>query len=311
MEFRHLRAFVAVAHELNFRRASEHLYLAQPAVSQQVRALESEIGIELFDRTTRHVRLTAAGVSLLPTARQILEQADQFLHEANELGQSEDTRFVIGCSAGIGTQRVTLVLNTLSKQLRGLHPAVRVMFTPEQVESLKTGIIQAGIVRYPEPDDAVETRSIWVSRHFVALPENSALANLPSVPLRDLIDQPLITMNREVNPRLFDHLMSQVRTLGGAKPALAYYESSEVKVTLDLVASGEGWGIVETSLAASTERRGVVFRPIEEPGITSEVSVAWRRGDQSIAVRGFLDVIEALRREGAFENESILGSPAA
>lgn len=302
MEFRHLRAFVTVAHELNFRRASEQLYLAQPAVSQQVRALESELGLELFDRTTRHVRLTAAGASLLPSARRMLEQADQFLHEAGELGQTGATRFVIGCSAGIGTQRVTLVLNTLSKRLRGLHPTVRVMFTPEQIESLKQGIIQAGIVRYPEPDDAVITRPIWVSRHFVALPEHSPLAGLTSVPLRDLIDQPLITMNREVNPRLFDHLMSQVRTLAGAKPTLAYYESSEVKVTLDLVASGEGWGIVETSLAASTDRKGVVFRPIEEPGITSEVVVAWRRGDQSIAVRAFLDVIDALRRERAFED---------
>src|SRR5258705_4225382 len=96
MELRHLRYFVAVAEELHFRRAAERLYVAQPAVSEQVRKLEEELGVRLFDRTQRSVALTDAGSALLEEARRVLDQAEVAQHAARNAGDKATKRLRIG-----------------------------------------------------------------------------------------------------------------------------------------------------------------------------------------------------------------------
>src|ERR671916_752496 len=121
-DFRGLRYFVAVAEELHFTRAAERMYIAQPALSEQIKRLEGELGVELLRRTTRRVELTAAGEEFLARARRILQEADEALAEATRAARGETGSIRVATGATAGLELVPEVLRTF----RAERPQVRV-----------------------------------------------------------------------------------------------------------------------------------------------------------------------------------------
>ncbi|WP_046387371.1 LysR family transcriptional regulator, partial [Kitasatospora aureofaciens] len=203
MELRQLRCFVAVAEELHFGRAAERLLLGQPAVSQQVRRLERELKVELFDRSPRYVRLTPAGERFLPAARDVLSAEDAARALAADLAAPAVLR--LGTVTGLA-ERLDLILDTYQRQAPGVRVELQSVPVRERLTRLSDGRLDAAFVRGAIPGNSPELRflPVWDDELVVVLPARHALAQQPEVDLADLAALPLRLTDRRNNPALVD-----------------------------------------------------------------------------------------------------------
>ncbi|MEJ7633058.1 MAG: LysR family transcriptional regulator, partial [Rubrobacteraceae bacterium] len=160
MELRHLRYFVAVAEELNFSRAAGRMYLSQPALSQQVRKLELELGVSLFSRTKNHVELTEAGRVLLEGARRVLVLVEQTAREAREVGGAEISHLRVGFPEYANHTPVADALQTFRRRYPYVeleeYETLTLQETLLQIDKLHRGTLDIGFMLKPEEDDHLE-----------------------------------------------------------------------------------------------------------------------------------------------------------
>src|SRR5215217_7691577 len=136
MELRHVRCFLAVAEELHFGRAAAKLHIAQPPLSQQIKQLETEIGVRLFDRTNRRVELTAAGKAFRETAARALEQTQEAVRTAQRVQRGESGRLVVGFVGSAAYTGLPRAIRAFRKQYPGVELALRELRTQPQAEAL-------------------------------------------------------------------------------------------------------------------------------------------------------------------------------
>ena len=170
MELRHLRYFVAVAEELHFSRAAERLNVAQPAVSEQVRKLEDELGVRLLNRTQRSVSLTNAGAAMLEEARRVLQQAERTIAAARDARDRDVNRLRVGYLA----DSLPPVMHRALQQLQKRMPNTRVSLetgTPRHlIEEVHAGAVDAAVVSLPAPTAGLERTLLGPQSAVVALP---------------------------------------------------------------------------------------------------------------------------------------------
>jgi len=292
VELRHLRYFVAVAEELHFHRAAERLHISQPPLSQQIRALEAELGLSLFERNRRRVELTAAGRSFLADARAILEASDRAADKARRVAAGELGTLSI---AFVGSATFSPVLPAILRDFRARYPDVglslRELQTAEQLASLAAGRIDVGVIRGPlkasELDPALELIVIQREQLVVALPETHPLARRARVRADDLRGETFVILRRHEGPGLFAALAAVMGEAGGVPEDVL--EVAEMQTIIALVASGVGVSLVPASVGDS-ERQGVAFRPLADPSPTTELSLAWRSAIASPVRDAFLEV---------------------
>jgi LysR family transcriptional regulator, benzoate and cis,cis-muconate-responsive activator of ben and cat genes len=258
MELRQLRYFIAVAEELHFTRAATRLGIAQPPLSQQVRRLERDLGVRLFDRANRHVQLTEAGRAFLAEAKRTLTQADRAVDIARRARKPQAGRLVIGAQA---TAEVSVLPRLLPRFLRR-YPDVDVMLqTPlmphEQVAMLKQRQIDVGFLRLPVRDAAVMALPLLREPLLAVLPERHPLAQRRSVSLQELASSTFVMFRRANAPGLHDIIMGVWKTVG-LKPKILR-ETMRMPTILSLVAIGRGVSLVPRA-AATLGRKGIVFR---------------------------------------------------
>jgi len=143
MELRHLRYLMAVAEELNFGRAAIRLHISQPPLSQQIRQLEEELGVRLFDRTKRHVRLTEAGKRIVLEAQQILSQIDHFVQVASRVSEGAIGRLSVAGAGGVNDILVE-TLRRFTQQYPSVHIELQLMNTALQIEALREEHVHVG-----------------------------------------------------------------------------------------------------------------------------------------------------------------------
>src|SRR5690348_9463798 len=186
MELRHLRYFVAVAHESSFTRAAERLHISQPPLSQQIAQLEDELGTRLFVRTSRRVELSMAGVAFLEHAMAILERVDHARSEVRAIGSGSAGRLDIGLSGSL----LLGPLPQLIADYRRSHPAVDVVLhemTPTmQLDGLLDRKLALSLSRTPLDDESVMSEMAWPEPVVAALPHGHALARRKTLVLDDL-----------------------------------------------------------------------------------------------------------------------------
>ena len=193
MELRHLRYFVAVAEERHFGRAATRLHMAQPPLSQQIRNLETELGVVLLRRTTRRVDLTAAGETYLVRAREILASVDEAGAEAGRVAEGLVGRVVIGCVGSATYSVLPALARTLRKELPGIDFAFRgEMLEPDQVAALLAGRIDLALLRPPVDDATLRLTTLRREPLIVALPQAHPLAARERLRVADLRDEELI-----------------------------------------------------------------------------------------------------------------------
>jgi DNA-binding transcriptional LysR family regulator len=283
-ELRHLRYFVVVAEELNFSRAATRLHMAQPPLSVAIRQLEDELGTELFLRTTREVKLTDAGRTLLGGARRTLAEADRAVAAAQQAGKGElgELKVAYSWSARFKT------LPAIGRALRAQHPDLELlaqeMWNAAMIPALQSGAVDVAIALCPElaPDLADEV--IRTEPVVAVLPAKHPLAGEEAIPLASLAEETFVFFARELAPRLHDSLVGLCRR-AGFEPKV---RSGSFHTGWDLGILSQG-AVVAVAPQAVTANlaEGVVAVPLSEPADLLETRLVWRDDDPSAAVEVF------------------------
>jgi DNA-binding transcriptional LysR family regulator len=287
MELRQLRYFVAVAEELHFRRAAERLHISQPPLSQQIRALEDELGFALLARTRRRVQLTPAGEAFLRDARALLGELEGAVAGARRIDAGQTGRLRVSF---VGSALLSIVPGTVERFRQdrpGVELELRERATVDQLRAVRAGIADVGLVRPPIDDDGeLAVRTVLRERTVAALPAGHRLAALRRVPLRRLAAEPLVLFPRDQAPGFHDLLIS---ALGGAPQVIQY--APEMLTIIGLVAAGTGVSLVPASVQRLA-LDGVAYRPVIGAPLSELVAIT-RAGDDSALVRAFVSEASA------------------
>lgn len=287
MELRHLRYYTAVAEELHFGRAAKRLGIAQPALSQQIRQLERELGVALLLRANRRVSLTGAGAVFLERAKATLEQANEAIRLARQAGQGETGQI----SVGVVTSALYGIFPDVVRVFRQRYPEVHLtlheLSAMEQKQAFRTGRIQVSFLRPPLDDAELSLRVIHEEPWLVALPSAHRMTASARVPLRSLEGQPFILFPRELAAGLYDQIIAMCQR-AGFSPKIV--QEAQMQTIVSLVAAGIGIALVPASLE-NLRRQGVSYRPLKGATPKVQLAVVWRKDDTSPVLRSFLSVV--------------------
>ena len=288
MDLRHLRHFVAVAEDMSFTRAAQRLHVAQPALSVQMKRLEQDLGVELFDRSRRTIRLTQAGVLLLTEARRILA----LVSETVEVVRRADAGAVGSLSIGFVPSAANAALPPILRRFGAAHPGVvlhlREMAPDDLVRSLHEGRLDVCFLYLPFEDPSLEQAVVAREPFIAALPEDHPLAERKTVDVRALRDEAFILPARHGMPGLHGQVLDICQS-AGFTPKAVQESVWLVQTIVGLVAAHIGVALLPAS-AQALARRGVAYRPLR--GRTPhEVSLAalWRRQDRPAVLRAFVE----------------------
>lgn len=285
MELRHLRYFVAVAEDLNFRRAAERLHVAQPALSAQIKALEAELEVRLFERTTRSVLLTPAGRVFLDEARGVLAAATRAEQSARRAHQGIIGTLRVGVIAPAASPRLAGVLRQFHQTFPGVQLTLVELTSAEQLQRLRAAELDAGLLR--PPVTSPDLKWIFAEQTYLvlAVPAGHRLATKRSLEWKDFDGEGLVMIQPGQQHGFYDAFLAACAR-AGAKVHPAQY-AHDIQIKMWLISAG--FGIAPTSAAvAEVKRPGLVFRPLP-PGLPPVQTVlAWRRDDPSPILRSFL-----------------------
>ncbi len=279
MELRQLRSFVAVAEELHFRRAADRLHLAQPSVSQQIRTLEAELGVRLFERNRRGAVLTPAGVALLGEARDLLSRADRAAAIARSTGTGERGRLRMSLTRSLTGGVAGAIVTAYRARYPGVELVLSLGTTMLHVEQLCASEIDVGFVRPPLGESGLEELVLGREPMVCVLPRGHRLTRRATVRPADLRGEPLVWWPEDHGPGAWREVRREV--CGDPPwPPLARAEPEEERIVM-AVAVAEGAGISFIMLERSRSLRipGAVYRRFAPPEPTMGIAIAWRRGD--------------------------------
>ncbi|MGW2523001.1 LysR substrate-binding domain-containing protein [Streptomyces sp. NPDC001617] len=266
MELRQLTYFVTVAEELHFGRAAERLHIVQSAVSMQIQRLERELGAELFDRTPRRVRLTAAGERLLPEARAVLAAADRA-----RAAVAPPPGFRIGTSTGMGVH-LDRVLAAFARRAPDTPVELFSLPAAERLAKVAGGQLDAAFVRSVEPIPGVRVLPLWPDPLVAALPATHPLADRDEIGVEELAGLPLALTDRRNNPALVDLVIGACHE-AGFEP-LPGPASGSLQDTLATIGTRPLWTVVYASHARVLHTPRVAFVPFRAPGLALSTGLA-------------------------------------
>ena len=276
IELRLLRYFAAVAEERHVGKAAARLFISQPALSQQIRALEEQVGVPLFTRHPRGVELTEAGEVLLDEARAVLGEADRLESTVMQLRRGRGETLRIGLPPGLPRALLPRLLAALREQEPEAGADIRELTTPEQVAALVDGTLDLGLVREPVTDDRLSRRTLLVEPLGVSLPAGHRLAGESSLSLRQLADELFVCFPRAWAPALHDVLVDELRV----RDIQARFQDSEHLSTTEGMVAG-GLGITLSAPPWLEDVPGIVWRPLADTHIEIRTAAAWRAGNRS------------------------------
>jgi DNA-binding transcriptional LysR family regulator len=286
MDLRQLKYFVTVAEELSFVRAAQRLHMSQPPLSQQIKALEEELGVELLSRTRREVKLTDAGRVFLTESRELLEKAQAVAHRTRQAGGGEQATLRVGMATSALFHVLPGLLKRMKARLPGVSMTITDMNSDEQVRSLTVDRIDLGFI-HARPDIRGLARcTVVVDSFAVALPANHALAARADLALRDLQGEPIVAFSRDHAPALFDALIASCQQ-EGFSPRIAHVARHPASV-LQMVQLGLGVSVVPQAYSANAPA-AVVFRPLPSMAARLKIDALWREGNPAPGLRRVID----------------------
>ena len=288
MDLRQLKYFVTVAEELSFVRAAQRLHMSQPPLSQQVKALEEELGVELLSRTRREVKLTDAGRVFLGESRELLEKAQAVAHRTRQAGGGEQATLRVGMATSALFHVLPQLLERVKARLPGVSMTITDMNSDEQVRSLTVDRLDLGFI-HARPDIRGLARcNVVVDTFAVALPATHALAARVDLSLRDLQDTAIVAFSREHAPALFDALIASCQQ-DGFSPRIAHVARHPASV-LQMVQLGLGVSIVPRAYSAHAPP-GVTFRQLPNMAARLKIDALWREGNPAAGLRRVIDEV--------------------
>ncbi|EOG5623493.1 TPA: LysR family transcriptional regulator [Pseudomonas aeruginosa] len=291
MELRHLRYFIAVAEELHFGRAAERLGISQPPLSQQIQALEEEIGARLFERTNRRVELTDAGRLFLDESRQVLAQVDKavLLARRAHLGELGELKIGFTSSAPF-TSTIPSSIHAFRKAYPDVHLDLQEMSSRQVLKALLEESLQVGVIRPLALPDAVHWVELFREPLVAVLRADHPLAagSEDGLVIAALAEEPFVFFPRSYGTGLYDQVIALTRQ-AGFSPRIAQ-EASEAMTIIGLVSAGLGVSILPASFRR-TRVDGVVYRTLSDPEATTAVWLVRRQNEGSPLALSFIDLV--------------------
>lgn len=286
MEIRDLKAFIAVADEQHFGRAAERLFISQPPLSKRIKALEEEVGVPLFERTTRRVELTAAGRVFLEHVRPLLEGAVSAAHAARRAERGQVGRIELGYIHSTSYTLLPSLLKASRLKLPGIEIRLHELAVETQIDGLLDGRIDIALARLPIEHPRIETLTVVDEPLVLAIPAGHALARFKGgVHVSRLADERLIGY-----PPGGDGALHTIvsRLLARARlNARFVHVAGTLHTTLGLVRAGEGVALVPASLQV-VRLDGVEYRKLTGARAHALLGLAWRSDRKSPAAGAFI-----------------------
>jgi DNA-binding transcriptional LysR family regulator len=293
MELRHLRYFVAVAEELHFTRAAERLHIGQPPLSQQIQALEEEVGARLLERSKRWVRLTEAGRLFLVDARRILALSTEAAETARRAERGEVGELRIGFTSSTPfTEIFSRAINLYRKQFPHVSLSLKELSTVGQIEAINGRTLDVGFIR-PPAIEIPATVSLSMLRHdplTLITPSTHSLARKTSVSVKDLAEQFFVMFLPDAGTGIHPQTLRLCRE-AGFEPKIAL-EAREGSTIIGLVAAGCGIAILPESFKG-IRIKGVCYRPISGSSAVTKLMLAKRAGESTALIDSFFKVATA------------------
>jgi DNA-binding transcriptional LysR family regulator len=280
MELRHLRYFLALANEGNFTRAAAKIGIGQPPLSQQIRDLESEVGVQLFHRVPHGAELTAAGQAFLPEAQAAVDASERAKLSAQRANRGETGRLSLGFTA---SSAFNVHVSGTIRQYRSRWPEVRLSLTEMNskglMDRLMRGEIDAAFIR-PGLENPREVRMklLAAERMVIALPSGHRLAAHARLPLSALAEEQFILFPRFAGLSLYDDIAAACREAGFE--LLVSQEAPQIPSVVNLVAADLGVSIVPASIA-QIKLDGVIYREIDGPPLVARLGLAMLKSQRS------------------------------
>jgi DNA-binding transcriptional LysR family regulator len=290
MDLRHLKYFVVVAEELHFTRAAQRIGIAQPPLTFQIKALETELGVQLFNRQPGRVSLTEPGRVYLEEARAIREHVKKATLRCQLSAQGKVGRLRVGFTESASfREEVTTALH----RYRSLYPQVEISLeesrTGPLMESLQQGRIDVAFVRPPVGEDD-EIRFVLLSTEpmVVVVPKGHRLSNFKSVRLEDLRDELFVLYSRTTRSGLPEMVLSACEEQGFSPKVVQY--APQISSTINLVAGGLGISIVPSCMRGS-RADDVRYIPVNGPRMVARLGLAHRANDLLPVVQNLIDLV--------------------
>jgi DNA-binding transcriptional LysR family regulator len=284
IELRHLHAFLIVAEELHFGRASERLGISQPPLSQQIRRVEEAIGHRLFDRDTRNVVLTPAGEAFVQTARAVLDRLATGVARARDIATGEGGRLSVGFTPTTALR----LLPRIVPAFRAAYPKVEIdlaeMLPAPLIDALRLGRIDVAIMRDPSPADGLAATVLHTESYVAVLPDGHRHADTEPFALADLADDPFILFPQGAESQSVARVFALCAEAGFAPRAAQQVPGWQTAISL--VGSGMGVTILPESVE-NLQLPGIVYRRIASP-IRSIIAAVRRAGDERPMLTGFI-----------------------
>ncbi len=296
VELRHLRAFLVVAEERHFGHAAERLHVAQPSLSQQMRRLENELGAELFDRTRRPIRLTAAGEVFLEEARLGLGQVHRAMERGRRAARGEFGHLAIGATSWAHNAIVPSVVRTLRARLPDITLELSTGAPTDQLDAVRDerlDVAFAAFARWPIGVGALAVEPLFEEPMVAIVAQDHPIGRQAEVSLEELARETLVLLCQDVTPGLVDKQMAIFHDHGLAPAAIQ--EAPDPQAMFSLIAAGVGVG-VHMAAFSNLRGRGVTFVQLKGDAPTATLHLFWRRNDDRELVRIFLDTARQMAR---------------
>lgn len=291
MELRTLRSFVALARHGHFTRTAADIGVAQPALSKHIQALEDELGVRLFDRTPREVRLSRAGQRLLAPARAVLAAVDQVADTAAQIRAGTGGTLRVGVTPTAPASLLAPVMARYRQAHRTIACRVTQASSEDLLRALVRGTLDAALVRVEVAEGRPDLTCVpvFADRLCVAVLKAHPLARRRHVRWRQLADATLLLVRREAAPVVHDRIVSACRA-AGFTPA-SVHDLQDAHAAIAFADAGLGVAVVP---ASTMHPRSVVLRPLAEPAITTRLGIAYASAGDDTDVRDFVQLVRAL-----------------
>jgi DNA-binding transcriptional LysR family regulator len=310
MELRQLRYFVAVAEELHFRRAAERLHVAQPAVSEQVRKLELDVGVQLFERTHRSVSLTDAGVALLDEARRVLRQTEVARQAARGATERTAMRLRIGYLPDALPAAVPRALRRLAAALPTVEVDLESAPAWRLADEVRRARLDAAITSLPAPTNGLRSMPLGEQGAVVALPAMHPHALVPEICIGRLAPERLVVLPSEANPAFRNAVVALCHAEGLA-PTFIEVAEPRVEHALLAVVAGGGPAILPESVSERYAAPGVRFVKVAGARASLRMVALTHADHGSLATAAFLRALEqATTRQDAEPSRHVVALSA-
>ena len=289
MELRHLRYFVAIAEELNFTKAAKRMCTVQPSLSQQIKDLEHEVGVQLLVRTNRKVELTAEGQAFLKQALLSLEHAEQAIQDARKVAKKKDLELNIGFVPVAEMKVFPYIMPNIRAQFPDLNIQFHSQIDADQFKALKKGDLDIAFTRYVDESDDIEFVEIFREPLALIVPKDSPFAAQKSVSIKSFNQQNFVISDEGSSPQLYKIIQDFFKK--SKLNVNVVQHSTNILLNVNLVGMGVGWSLVPAYVIPLLGDKIVVKNTIE-PLPMIELYASYPKGQKNAAIDLILKVLK-------------------